>query len=131
MDIGLKSSDHHLETIEASDANILIIIWLKTIGNIFSYYPHWWKLERDVVLALYVHLSICPIVCFHAISQQILISIQWNFVRTFNTKRRCAYHFHVKLEPFNSDLCIFCKQSKIHFHAISQQPLTGSQSSKL
>ena len=55
---------------------------------------------RTIQLNTYI---VCPLIsyalciqsklCFCAISQQLLIWFQWNFVRLFNVERWCTYHF--------------------------------------
>lgn len=39
---------------------------------------------------------------FWAISQQQLTTCQWNIVKTFNAKRRCACLWHGLVRPFNT-----------------------------
>ena len=66
-----------------------------------------------------------------AISQQLMTGIQWNFMGSFTTKRRCAYYQPVLVGWFFTELWPFeifhCTYSAILVRAISQQLITGIQ----
>ena len=81
-------------------------------------------------LKFYINCTYSAILV-RAISQQLMTGIQWNFMGSFTTKRRCAYYQPVLVGWFFTELWPFeifhCTYSAILVRAISQQLMTGIQ----